>query len=170
MEYDPPSGILSPTANPPNCPGDPSFIGHLMMLPTGQIMFTDFGVGPVQIYTPAPGVDPVARPTILLPSNSLAIGSVNNIMAGRQLNGLSQNNAYGDDYQGDTNFPLVRLTNTATGNVYWALTHDESTHSIAPNTFATTKYDLPATIPAGSYVLVAITSGVTSNAVLVTVH
>ena len=80
-----------------------------MILPTGQIMFTDFGNSPVSVYNPAPGVVAAAKPTILAASTSLKIGSVNNILYGKQLNGLSQNNAYGDDYQGDTNYPLVRL-------------------------------------------------------------
>ena len=49
------------------------------------------------------------------------------------MNGLSQNNAYGDDYQGDTNFPLVRLLQVASPHrVYYATIHDEKTHSIAP--------------------------------------
>jgi hypothetical protein len=42
IEYDPASNTLSNTANPADCPGDPSYVGHLMVLPTGQIMFTDF--------------------------------------------------------------------------------------------------------------------------------
>ena len=33
---------LTDVANPPNGPGDSSYYGHLLMLPTGQIMFTDF--------------------------------------------------------------------------------------------------------------------------------
>ena len=36
---------------------------------------------------------------------------------GTQFNGLSQANAFGDEFQVATNFPLVRITNTATGDV-----------------------------------------------------
>ena len=97
-------------------------------------------------------------------------GTTNNILYGKQLNGLTQNNAYGDDYQGDTDYPLVRLTNTSTGKVYWALTHGESTHSIAPGKIMYTKFDLPASIPAGKYSLVSIANGIVSNAVIVGVH
>jgi len=172
MEYNL-NGTLTNTVNPANCPGDPSFIGHLMVLPTGQIMFTDLS-GFVEVYTPAAGVNPAAIPTILGISSPLLPGTVNNVLWGKQLNGLSQNNAYGDDYQGDTNFPLIRLTcanvqnNTCTvGNVYFALTHNESTHSIAPGTIMYTKFDIPATVPAGTYQLVSIASGVASNPIIV---
>ncbi len=138
-------------------------------MPTGQILFTDLS-GLVQAYNPASGVEAGAAPTILAASTRLTIGSTNNLLYGKQLNGLSQTNAYGDDYQGDVNFPLVRLTNISTGNVYWALTHDESTHSIAPNTIMYTKFDIPSTVPAGNYNLVAVSAGIASNSIVVTLH
>lgn len=169
LEYNPASNTLSNTVNPTNCPGDPSFIGHLMMLPSGQIMFTDFS-GLVEVFTPGGGVDPVAKPTILAASTNLKAGSSNNILYGKQLNGIGQNNAYGDDYQGDTDYPLVRLTNTSTGNVYWALTHNESTHSIKPGTVMYTKFDIPASVPAGKYQLNSIANGIASNTIVVAVH
>ncbi len=169
VEYDPVSNSLANTANAATCPGGSSFIGHLMTLPTGQIMNTDFGSF-VQVYNPAPGVAAAAKPTILAASTNLKSGSVNNVLYGRQLNGLSESTAYGDDYQGSTNYPLVRLTNATTGNVYWAVTHDESTHSIAPGTIMFTKFDIPATVPAGKYSMVSIANGIASNAVVVSVN
>ena len=39
---------------------------------------------------------------------------------GMQFNGLSQANAYGDEFQVSTNFPLVRIANNATGDVSYA--------------------------------------------------
>jgi len=169
MEYNPTTGTLANTSNPANCPADSSFVGHFMVLPTGQIMFTDFS-GTVEVYNPVAGTVATAKPTILAASTSLTHGSSNNLLYGKQLNGLSQGGAYGDDYQGDTDYPLVRLTNASTGVVYWAFTHDESTHSIAPGTVMYTKFDLPASIPAGTYSLVAIANGIASNAITVGVH
>ena len=174
MEYDPSTNTLANTANPPSCPGDQSYIGHLMVLPTGQIMFTDFGSGPTVVYNFSGSVDPVAKPTILAASTSLKAGSVNNLLYGKQLNGLGQNNAYGDDYQGDTDFPLVRLTcvgggNCTVGNVYYTLTHNESTHSIAPGTIMYTKFDIPSTVPPGKYQLQSVANGIGSNSVIVSV-
>jgi hypothetical protein len=132
-------------------------------------MFTDFS-GLVEVYTPTAGVVASAQPTILASSTNLTHGSTNNILYGKQLNGLTQNNAYGDDYQGETNFPLVRLTNTSTGVVYWAFTHDENTHSIAPGTIMFTKFDIPASVPPGTYNLQSIANGIASNAIKVSLH
>jgi hypothetical protein len=36
--------------------------------------------------------------------------------------GLSQAAAFGDEYQTATNYPLVRITNPATGHVFYAKT------------------------------------------------
>jgi hypothetical protein len=174
MEYDPSANSLSFAPNGSACPGDSSFYGHLMILPTGQVMFTDFGFSPVAVYNPAPGVVASAIPTILAASTNLKIGSTNNILYGRQLNGLTQNNGYGDDYQGDTDYPLVRLTckgggNCTVGHVYYAFTHDDSTHSIAPGTIMYTMFDLPTTIPAGTYSLQSVANGIGSNSIIVAV-
>ena len=139
-----------------------------MILPSGQIMFTDFS-GLVEVFTPSGSVDPVAKPTITSAPSHLTAGSHNNVLHGKQLNGLSQNSTYGDDYQGDTNFPLIRLTNNTTGNVYWATTHNESTHSIAPGTVMLTEFDVPAGVPNGTYRLNVVTSGVLSNTFMVSI-
>jgi hypothetical protein len=166
VEYDPNSNSLASTANPANCPADSSFVGHLMILPTGQIMFTDFNQR-VEVYTPAPGVVAGVAPLIFLGSNALHTPSNNNVLNGTQLNGLSQNNAYGDDYQADTNFPLVRLKEQATGNVFYARTHDDSTHSIAPGTAGITHFDVPAGLKPGLYDLSVVANGIESNKVTV---
>ena len=102
-------------------------------------------------------------------STNLNSGSTNNLLYGYQLNGRTQNNAYGDDYQGDTDFPLVRLKSVADGTVHYAFTHDDSTHSIAVNTFGVTKFDLPTLTP-GLYDFVAVANGIESNKIRVTVH
>ncbi len=169
VEYDPAANTLTNTANPANCPGDSSYVGHLMMLPTGQIMFTDFS-GTVEIYTPASGVAAGIAPTINAITGTVASPSTNNPLSGTQLNGLSENNAYGDDYQGATNYPLVRLVQaSAPNNVYYATTHDETTHSIAPFTSNSTKFDVPSGLPAGSYNLTLVANGIESNAIVVDV-
>jgi hypothetical protein len=169
VEYDPVASSLTNTANPANCPSDSSFVGHLMVLPTGQIMFTDFSGG-VEIYTPAAGVVSGVAPTINSVSGTINSPSTNNALSGAQLNGLTENNAYGDDYQAATNYPLVQLVQVdPPNNVYYATTHNESTHSIAPSTLATTQFDVPAGLPSGNYTLFVIANGIKSNPVTVTV-
>src|SRR5208282_3225718 len=63
VEYNPTTNSLADAPNPEHCPSDSSYVGHLMILPTGQIMFTDFS-GTVEIYTPASGIVSGVAPTI----------------------------------------------------------------------------------------------------------
>lgn len=167
VEYAPTTNTMANAANPTDCPGDPSFVGHLMILPTGQIMFTDFS-GTVEIYTPAAGNIAGTAPVITSSPATVTHGVKNYLLSGKQLNGLTQNNAYGDDYQGDTDYPLVYVTN---GNhVYWFFTHNDSTHSIHKNVAMSTHFDVPSTVPPGSYTLYVVANGVKSAGAAVTVN
>lgn len=169
MEYDPVSNTLANVANNANqCPGDSSFVGHLMILPTGQIASVSYDTI-INLYNPVPGVVSGVAPTILTASNLLIKGSKNNVLYGKQLNGLTENNGYGDDYQAATNYPLVRFTNRADGKVYYAWTHDDSTHSIAPGTVGFTKFDLNPAMPGGQFDMEVVTNGIASSKVLVNV-
>jgi hypothetical protein len=167
VEYNPSTDTLANTANPPPCPLDSSFVGHLMVLPTGQIMFTDFSTQ-VYLYTPASGVVASAVPTITGYPTNITHGVTGYSLMGTQLNGLTQNNAYGDDYQADTNFPLVYITNGT--HKYFLPTHDDSTHSIAPGTVVTTKFDVPSTVPPGNYQIAVVANGIRSTSHAITVH
>jgi len=169
-EYDPTTNLMTLAAggDSPQCPGDSSYYGHLMILPTGQIASADFGP---QIYLYNPGGTPPAgvAPLIIAKSNVVLGGSKNNILYGRNLNGLSENNAYGDDYQASTNYPLIRFTN-GSGNVWYGLTHDDSTHSIAPGTISYTEFDLNPAMAPGQYTMQVVTNGIGSNGVLINVR
>ncbi len=199
LEYDPDTNTLTNTTTslipqPADCTPpshDTSYDGMLMVLPTGQIMFTAFNLY-VEVYNPAPGIAtwtcdscvpaqsyPLAA-SIALTTPKLASGSMNNVVYGYRLNGMSQNNFYGDDKQSDTNFPLARLTcanapgNTCIpGYVYYAFTHDDgpagpNVHSIAPTNLGYTHFDLPS-MPAGMYDFQTVTNGIPSNSVRVSV-
>jgi hypothetical protein len=168
VEYNPATNKLANTANPANCPSDSSFVGHLLVLPSGQIMFTDFS-GTVELYTPTAGVAANAVPKITSTVHTFKAGSSNNLLTVTNLNGLSQASAYGDDYTAETDYPMVRLK-SSTGNVTYARTHDESTHSIAPGTSGTLKFDLPTTLAKGTYSLYVVTNGIPSAAFSVTLN
>jgi len=43
---------LNPVAGPPNASIDSSFFGNMLVLPTGQVLFTDFS-NDIEIYTPS---------------------------------------------------------------------------------------------------------------------
>jgi len=168
-EYDPVANTFTNTVNDgTQCPADPSFVGHLMILPTGQIMSTDLSAN-VQVYTPQPGVVSGVAPTIIPATNAYLGGSKNNTLYGIQLNGLSENNYYGDDYQAATNYPLIRFTNSG-GKVWYGFTHDDSSHSIAKGIISFTKFDLNPAMPPGTYMMQVVTNGIGSNQVQVQIH
>ena len=162
LEYDPPSNTLANAPNSPQCPGDSSYVGHLMILPTGQIASVSYETT-IHLYNPTPGVVTGAAPIIFLPRNYFEKGSKNNVLYAVQMNGLSENNAYGDDYQAATNYPLVRFTDVNTGKVYYAFTHDDSTHSIAPGTIGFTKFDLNPNMPSGEFYFEIVVNGISSD-------
>ena len=76
---------------------------------------------------------------------------------------------YGDDVQDNTNFPLVRITNSATGVVTYARTSNWTSVSVAPGTKSSTKFTLPAGTPAGKSTLVVVANGIASPPVTVTI-
>ena len=79
-------------------------------------------------------------------ATSVTRGSTYKI-SGTQFNGLSQAAAFGDEFQTATNYPLVRITNSSTGHVFYARTHNHSTMAVATGSaIVSTNFDVPATM------------------------
>jgi hypothetical protein len=147
---------------PPNAVNDASFVGHLLVLPTGQVMFTDFSTD-VEILTTAGPYKSSWQPTIHSAPASVNAGGVNYSISGTQFNGLTQGAAYGDDLQDATNYPLVRIANNATGHVFYCKTHGHSTMGVATGgTRVSTKFDVPANIELGPSELYVVANGIPS--------
>jgi hypothetical protein len=153
-------------AKTPNSPSDTSFYGRMVVLPTGQILLTD-GSSDVELYTSTGSPSPAWAPTITHVAATLTHG-LTYALKGTQLNGLSQGAAYGDDAQAASNYPLVRITNTATGHVFYARTHGHSSMGVATGSLiVTTHFDVPAGIELGASQLVVVANGIASNPVSV---
>jgi hypothetical protein len=130
-------------------------------LPDGTVLWE---CGSPQIYSYKPdGVPLVAGKPVITSVLQNADGSYH--LTGKGLNGISEGAAYGDDAQMASNFPLVRLTNSA-GNVYYARTYNwTGTGVMASNVVASTEFALPAGLPPGSYSLVVVANGIASDPV-----
>jgi hypothetical protein len=152
----------------PNAPVDGSFVGNMLVLPTGQILFTDFS-NDVEIFTPTPGHPKSAEPTLLFTPIFLKRGQSYQAF-GFQFNGVSQGAAYGDDIQAATNYPLVRITNIINGNVQFARTHDHSTMAVASNGLVSTHFDVSANQEPCICKLEVVANGIASNPVFVFVQ
>lgn len=154
---------LNTFPNPANAPNDASYVGHLLALPSGQILFTDFSTG-VEVLTPAGTFEPAWQPTITTAPFSIVPGNTYSI-SGTQFNGLTQGAAYGDDFQDATNYPLVQIVNNGTGHVFYAKTHGHSTMAVATGaTPVSTNFDVPAGIEIGPCKLFVVANGIPSEA------
>jgi len=141
--------------------------GSLMVLPTGQILV---GGGTTEVYNPAGTYEAAWQPTITSCPTSVTPGATYEI-SGTQFNGLSQANAFGDEYQTATNYPLVRITNNATGNVVYAKTHGHSSMGVATGSATvSTNFDVPSTIGTGASTLVVVANGIPSAGYAITVQ
>ena len=133
---------------------------NFLVLPTGQIFSTDFSNVP-EFYTPAGSPDPSWAPAIATSPSNVYPGTTYSI-TGSQLNGLSQGAYYGDDVQAATNYPIVQITNSATGHVFYGRTFSHSSRSIAPGATGSTNFTVPGNIELGPSSLVVIANGIPS--------
>src|SRR5215472_16223369 len=169
FEYDPSSNTIGQAPTPPNnasfpYPGAANagiYWSRMMLLPTGQVLFSASSSN-VQVYTPDGGPQDAWRPTISSVTPHGVIFTDYILVQGTQLNGLSQANIYGDDCYPATNYPLVRLTNTVTHEVFYCRTHDFSTMGVATGP-SLQSCRFTATIPDGVYDLRIIANGIPSH-------
>jgi hypothetical protein len=139
--------------------------GSLMVLPTGQVL-----AGGVAAYTSTGTYQSSWAPRITSSPATVTRGSTYKI-SGQQFNGLSRAAAFGDEFETATNYPLVRITNTASGHVVYAKTHDHSTMGVATGTATVfTHFDVPANIETGASSLQVVANGIPSKRVSVTVQ
>jgi hypothetical protein len=164
LEFDGTS--LIEIAAPPGAAFDSSYNVNLLLLPSGEVLFTDFS-NDLEIYAPTGEPCPLSVPVIdeSCDLSELASGGTYTL-SGQRLNGLSQGVQYGDDSQSATNYPIVRMTNVASGNVTFARTHDHTSMSVA-DIASQTSFDVPASIELGDADLVVIANGIASQPVRV---
>ena len=150
---------LRKVAPAPNAANDGSFYGNFLVLPTGQILLTDFFFA--SVYTPTGHYNPDWAPRITAAPATVSAGD-SYIISGYRFNGMSQGAAYGDDAQSATNYPLVRITNLASGHVFYSRTHDHSSMAVASNALVSTHFDVPRGQERGASQLVVVANGIPS--------
>ena len=160
---------LTQISGPTNIASDSSFYGHLLNLPTGQILFTDYSTT-VELFNPAGTYMTAWQPTITSSPSVVTHGHTNYSISGLRFAGMSQGAAYGDDYQSATNYALVRLTNVATHHVFYAKTHGQSSYQVQSASTQSTLFDVPATIELGSTTLEVVVNGIPSVKKTITVN
>ena len=139
----------------------------LLPLPNGEVLVTG---GVTQVFVGAGAPDPAWAPMITSVPAMLTRGASYSI-SGTQFNGLSQAAAVGDELDAATNYPLVRITNAASGHVVYARTHDHSSMGVATgSTIVSTHFDVPPGAETGPSSLEVVANGIASAPVSVTVN
>ena len=161
------------TDDPPNS-GCPTYVTRLLLLSNGDVLFCREDDSSFYSYTPAAALPQNSwRPAIQTVPAMLAPGSTMQV-SGFQFNGLSQAVGYGDDSQTPTNYPLVSITNNASGHVRFCRTFNHTTTDQNGNTvpsmgvatgmkqLITTNVALPADLETGASMLVVIANAIAS--------
>jgi hypothetical protein len=164
---------LNVVPGPPNAPIDGSYYGNMLVLPTGQILLTDFS-NDIEIYTPTMTFRDVERAQWIAP---VVFGAPQEVhrggsyqIFGIRFNGVTQGAFYGDDVQAATNFPLVRITNLETSHVFYTRTHDHSSMAVASNEVVSTHFDVSTAQEPGFSKLEVVANGIASDPVFVWVR
>jgi hypothetical protein len=133
----------------------------MLALPDGNILYSHHN-NQLYVYQPDGAPLPAWKPTI----SSVSWNTDGTLhLTGTQLNGLSQGSSYGDDAQMDSNYPLVRLTDSG-GFVLYARTFNwSSTGVMTGNRVVSTEVALSPYLSAGPYSLVVVANGISSDPV-----
>jgi len=181
---------LTQVADSPNAASFISYQGRMLLLPSGEVLLTAYNQGGDQllrpnartnspIKTPSVPLQDIAdvvlysnggapqdawRPVITTAPSTVVQGNTYSI-SGTLFNGFSEGAFYGDDAQMSTNYPLVRITNHATGHVFYARTHNHSrmgVEAVGSGEIVTTQFDVPASVELGTSDLVVVVNGIPS--------
>jgi hypothetical protein len=165
FDYNPDTNNITQVSSPdPFLPVEPSFPTRELVLPTGQVLFSD-GSNQLFVYTPDGHAPLLSRPFVLNVTANQGVFT----LTGVQLNGQSAGSTYGDDVESDENYPIVSLKNPFTGQVFYARTFNWSNTGVATGLFnpETVNFTLPAGMPNGIYVLTESGAGIQSLPFLV---
>lgn len=162
-EYDPNANSFASVDAPGGGSSDniPSYLATMLDLPDGTVLYAHMN-NQLFVYQPSGAALPAGKPTITSISLN-ADGSFH--LIGTLLNGISEGAAYGDDAQMDSNYPLVRMTDSG-GNVTYARTHNWSSTSVMTgSTPQSTDFTVSPVLLPGNYSLVVTANGNASTPV-----
>jgi Kelch motif len=168
FDFDPVSNTISPVS--PAIPDSnltytPSFRTRMLVLPTGEILFSD-GSSQLWIYKPDGHADPSSLPVIDKVKYS---GAGVFTLRGERMNGSSAGSAYGDDVQSDENYPIVRLEGS-TGHVFYARTTNWSSTLVGTGAGReSVDFTLKPGMAPGNYSIIVSGAGVSSRPRCVTI-
>jgi hypothetical protein len=156
-EYDPVANAFTQTTSPGggSTISEVTYSFRMLDLPDGTILLSDGGTE-LYVYQPDGSPLPAGQPAI----NTFTVNSNGTYqLTGTLFNGLNEGASYGDDAQMNSNYPLVRMTNSL-GKVFYARTFNwNSTGVMTGTNIVTTQFAVPTNVPYGIYSLVVTANG-----------
>lgn len=160
FDFDPHANRISPVnppLNDPNLPTFPAFVTRMLVLPNGQVLFSDGLGNQLYAYTPRGSTNPAYLPVIERVTHDDGVFT----LSGRQLNGPSDASAYGDNAQSNENFPIIRLQNSS-GLVFYCRSTDWTSTSVGNIPHESVKFTLNPAVTPGFYQLIVSAGGISS--------
>lgn len=164
---------LNAVMDTPNVASFIAYQARMVVLPSGELLVVAYNQAATQdvmLYSNGGAPQDAWRPVITVPPPAQILAGNTYSIGGTLFNGFSEGATYGDDAQMSTNYPLVRITNEATGHVFYARTHDHSRmgiEQVGSTEVVTTQFDVPAGLESGRSSLVVVTNGIESAPVTV---
>jgi len=145
------------------------FTGNLLMLPTGEALWDNSQSSTeIAVYKPKGHAKAGWLPVVSSVSSTLSVGSKGNAISGTNFNGFDLGGVYGDDAQAASNYPIVRITNGATGDVCYTRSYNFSTMGVWTKGTTNASFDIPKSCETGASTLQVIVNGIASTGTAVT--
>lgn len=164
--YESDAANITRVSDPPNS-NCPTYVGRMLIIPTGQAMWAREDDSGVFVYTEFGQPQNSFRPVITSCPANIAAGSTF-ALSGTQFNGLSQAMSYGDDCTAATNYPIVRIVNLITQRVLYCRTANHAIGNVPSmgvatgNAIVTTNVAVPWGIDRGVSQLFVVANGISS--------
>lgn len=168
FDYDPVANTItgvSPTIPDNNLASIPAFITRMLVLPNGQILFSDSSQQ-LWVYTPDGTPEQATVPVF---ANVKYSGAGVFTLQGVRMNGPSAGSAFGDDVESDENYPIVRLEDAA-GHVYYGRTSNWSKTGVGQSVAnETVDFTLKTGMAPGAYSVIVSGAGISSSPRCITI-
>jgi len=167
FDFDPNAGTMTEIPAPAGSflSSEAAYVTRMLVLPTGQLMLSDSS-NQLYVYTPDGSAPASLQPAV---SDVHYTGNGMFKLTGNRINGQSAGAVYGDDDQMNENYPIVRLQDPATGNVYYCRTKHWDSVSVGGDRPETVDFTLNSAVTPGSYELTVVGAGIASRPVQIAI-
>jgi len=137
----------------------PVYEANLIDLPDGTVLYGAQNSNQYYVFKPSGAPLAAGKPTL---KTIKSVGGGTFRVTGTLFNGISEGSNYGDDWQSNTNYPLLRITNGT--NVYYARGFNWNSTGVRRGSLPDTFFiKPPAGLPHGTLQLQVVVNGIASD-------